>query len=120
MARGGWHGYRQLSSYATMKQQLLARDTFLSAAFRMLPLFPALGESFDHMRVCIIHQMASEDESALIEEVLLHHVTGSCRLAQTPRSVWSRFAQTPCVCRCGTFYRRLAAVLHHELFASQD
>ena len=71
----GW----QLSSYSTMKQQLLARDTFLSSAFRMLPHFPALGESFDHMRVCIIHQMASEDESALIEEVRSALFTGVTR-----------------------------------------
>ncbi|KAJ1489509.1 hypothetical protein T484DRAFT_1779857 [Baffinella frigidus] len=104
MARGGWHGYRQLSSYATMKQQLLARDTFLSAAFRMLPLFPALGESFDHMRVCIIHQMASEDESALIEEdlttsalnlleMVLSSSEAACHEVVAPRnfSLWARF-----------------------------
>jgi hypothetical protein len=59
----------QLSSYAEMKMLHLARDEFLSSALQLAVQSPQLSEAMDDIRMILIHQMASEDGAAIIEEV---------------------------------------------------
>jgi hypothetical protein len=59
----------QLSSYAEMKMLHLARDEFLSSALQLAVQSPQLSKAMDDIRIILIHQMASEDGAAIIEEV---------------------------------------------------